>query len=317
MNSNLVNFFIGDNSKIAYVIFPLLILHLTNVFLDEYLVKKNVYKNKSSVIDKLKTTSIISIFIFLILAVLLLFVQLGIISKIFLLLNTLYLMYIIIICPLFNIKLGYNFKNDSTIISSFLITEVIYFINKSKYTTLTNLFTNENIFQISVIFSIFLISFLILYLIILNIYNIFKNLNSLYLLNLNKTIVENILKIDKKYGIDNLDKLFKRNNKNLFKYSIYFFLQSIIFILMNFIIRTFLFIVSEILNIIDTTFSVESNNVFYTLSKISLLISLFFVYITILFSKTFSEPIISIYELTISSITIPIILEMLLSRKEA
>ena len=91
--------------------------------------------------------------------------------------------------------------------------------------------------------------------------------------------------------------------------------KIIIAIIMNFIINTPIIILNIFLKNINEKYNSISDNSIYSISKITLVITLIIVYIIIEMSGDFSSSLISIYELILSSILIPIFLEKLIKTK--
>lgn len=315
MKSSIVLSILNDN----YFFLPLIFLcmHIVNVMLDEIIKKKNKFsKNdeKPSKKEKKYDTLAIICFLIIVFSILYLFLSIKILKIIFMIVNTSYLVYILIISPLLNIKLTYSFKNDSTMISSFLFTEIFCFSIISKYDPLINFIGNGIMSQVAVIIFLTIKLLLISYFILLNIYNIIRNLNILVMDNLNLKTKNEIEKIDAQYNIEHLDNLINSKRNLLIKIFI-FLIKSIQWVLMVLFIRGFLFSISTIYEFISKLFINDSNSTFYSLSKISLIFSLFITYCIVTLTNDFSASIISIFELIISTLIIPIILEIMLSNK--
>ena len=315
MKSNVILYLL--NSNYIHFQFVFLFIQLINVTLDEIVKKRNnPAKNNQNEAkkDKIKTTIGVACFLVLLFSILFLFLSINLFKTTFMIVNTSFLIYILIICPLLSIKLTYSFKNDSTMITSFLFTEIFCIKIFGGYDFLVSLIGDEIILQVTIIIAIVIKLLLLSYFIMITTYNIIKNFNILVMDNLNKKIDELIKKIDEKYNLEYLDNLLVGKKCFLIKGFIFIY-KSIIWILMVLIVRGFIFSVYTIYNFISKFFKNDSNSIFYILSKLSLIISLLSTYCIIMFTNEFNASIISILELIISTLIIPIILEMLLSRK--
>lgn len=145
-----------------------------------------------------------------------------------------------------------------------------------------------------------------IYVLLINLYWALWNLNSLIFSKINSKLKKFIIKTGKKYRIDKYEKELKKNYK--FKE------------LSKFIILIFKLLISILINIIlvECILRITNNpeNIIYRISKISIITSLFCTYIIIQVNNTFYDSIVSIYELILTAIIIPIILEKLITQKE-
>lgn len=320
MNSIIIKSFIDE----AYFInLPLIMLfiYLINVVLDEFSKKQKIKFNgkseKTNIIENIKAYFGVIGLLLLAFIVIFLLLKIKVFGFIFNTLNTLFLIYILIICPLLNLNLTYKFKDDSTMVCAFLMMEYISFVPVASFDKIGLFFTNNILFQSIVIILVTVKLLLLCYFILLSIYNINRNLNILFIFKLNTKIHNLLMAIDSKYNLDYLDVIYNTiNKKNVFIrifIFIYLFVKWIITILL---IRGLFFSLYTIFGVLLKVFKEDDNNIFYILSKIGLVTSLFVTYCVIVLSKCFDDSVINIFELIVSALIIPIVLEMILSRKK-
>lgn len=311
MNTSIISDFINNQLYSSIIIVVLFALHSLNLLFEK------LYSNKKSNISiKSKEFNNALLLSVLIILVLVFFLNLPLIKVFFQIINSLYLAHIFIINPLFNNKLDFDYKKENTFISAMLFIEITYFLNFFKIENISLILKNTLLVQLVVIFIILIIIFLIIYMVLINTSFIIFYLDKLWLNNLyikTKTLANSISeKYDFNKFIEELSNDYKLSEiKSLF----IIVFKIIIAIIMNFIINTPIIILNIFLKNINEKYNSISDNSIYSISKITLVITLIIVYIIIEMSGDFSSSLISIYELILSSILIPIFLEKLIKTK--
>lgn len=311
MSSNIISNFINNQLYSSILISALFTLHCLNLLFEI------LYTNKKSEIStKSKDFNNVIFLSVLIILVLSLFLNIPLIRVFFQIINSLYLAHIFIINPLFNNKLTFNYKKENGLISAILFMQITYFLKSFKIETISLILKNTILVQIAVILITLIIIYLIIYMILINISFIIFYLDKLWFNNLylkTKTLANSI---NKKYNFKNFDEKLSKDYKWSEVISfLRLVLKIIIAIFMNFIISTPIIILNIFLKSINEKYNNISEDNIYSISKITLVITLIVVYAIIEMSSDFSNSIISIYELISSSILIPLIIEKLIKVK--
>ncbi len=312
MNSNIINFFVNNklNSKIILPI--LLLFHLFNCFLE----RKYNKKKKTIFSLTFKETKDTLFVVVLILFVLTLILNIPILKNVLYMINTLYLSNKFIFNPLFNHKLDFDYNKDNLLISGILLSEISYYLIVFKYENIIKFFDNQLLIQFSVIISIFIIIFLIIYMILINSSFIIYYLDSLYINNFSIKIDSILSKIKSKYDLNLYEKEIQKEYAwNEIISFLKLLLKLIKTILISFCIAIPLLMINGFFKIINKHSNITDNSI-YSISKISLVISLIIVYVIIEITGEFSNSLVSIYELITSTLIIPLVLEKLLKNKK-
>ncbi len=315
MNSNIISIIINNQLYRSIIIALLCTLHFFNVFLKSKYTKI-ILNKKSNDTMKSKDINNILLISFLIILVLFFFFKLPLINIIFQIINSLYLANVFIINPLFKNKLTFDYQKENTLLSLSLFIEITYFLTNFKIENISFILKNPILAQSAVILIVLMIIYLIIYMVLIDSSFIIFYLNKLYFNNIYKKAKKITDSIIKKYSFksinEELNKDYKWNDILIFLILI---IKIIIAIVMNFIICSPVIIFNTLLKSINEKYNIISENNIYSISKISLVITLIVVYAIIEISGDFSTSLISIYELTSSSILIPLILEKLINNK--
>ena len=157
MDSKILLFFLDNKLLGSYILIPLLFIHMINCLLERKYVEKKK-KSKSKTKTNLKDGIMITYLLFIILITLLILTKMPIIKYIINIINFGFLMYILIIEPIFSKKLSYDFIESNTIMSSFLFTELTYLIINCKSELFSSI-QNESITQLFLIAYLFAMFF--------------------------------------------------------------------------------------------------------------------------------------------------------------
>lgn len=311
MNLHDILSFMDSNYLKIYIISPLTVLHFVNCFLAHRHSKK-IIKEKS---DKNNSRSKLSTgyFAFLLILVIGFLLQIPFIKHILIVTSSFFLIYYLIISPLFNKKLNIKFQEMNQTISLALITCLTYILiqKKSPY---FELITNQVLSQILVIFIVFLIGFLIIYILLINLRIITYYLSVDYINNLNSKLYRTITYIDKNYNLDNKNRKVD-SGKSKISVLLGETKSFVLFVVFEFIVNTILRSIYFFNGLIINKFHSINNRTLFTISKIAFISTMFSLYLLIQISNIFDPTVISSYEFIASTIVIPLLLESLLKKQ--
>ncbi len=311
MDSKILLFFLDNKLLGSYILIPLLFIHMINCLLERKYVEKKK-KSKSKTKTNLKDGIMITYLLFIILITLLILTKMPIIKYIINIINFGFLMYILIIEPIFSKKLSYDFIESNTIMSSFLFTELTYLIINCKSELFSSI-QNESITQLFLIAYLFAMFFLIVYMFFINLKFILYYLCSNSLCTLNLKINQIISKIDEKYNLNIIDSKLQKQTKKIIAIVIAT-KELVIFTCIVGVIRSLLYAIYYFIRIFINCFSKIQNEDIYVIAKTSLFITLFIIYFIIQICNYFNTTIVSSYEFVASTIIIPLLLEALVKK---
>ena len=305
MDSKLIIYFFKNKYSLLYILIPLLLLHLLNCFLEDKHNKKNFNKQneKTTKNEYIESFCIVSTIILLMFFIM----NIPIIKNIILIINSSFLIYLLIIVPIFNKKIDYNFIEEKTMVSSFLLIQLSTFLLNIKIESST-LISNNIILQILILF---IIIFLITYIFLINFRSIlyYLGINTFEFMYKKLDILINRL-TKKYYKISNNCSL--KCNNTMLKYFFDIAKKILFFSFFIFIIRSLLIVIIFFIKIIKNRFNIIDNSWIYIISKIAIIFTIFFLYLALQTSNNIEPKIISSYEFISSAIVIPLILESLL-----
>lgn len=311
MNSKVLLFFLDNKYLSSYILIPLLFIHVINCLLEHKYINKKKYKN-----SKAKTNSkngiMITYILIVILATLLILTKIPIIKYVINIINFGFLMYILIIEPIFSKKLSYDFIESNTVMSSFLFTELTYLIINCKLELFSSI-QSEVISQLFIISYLFSMIFLITYILFINLKFILYYLCSNILNTLKSKIKQLITMLNDKYNLNIIDsKLQKQTSK--ITIIIVATKELIIFTCIIGVVSSLLNAIYYFIGIFNNCFSKIQNEDIYVIAKTSVFITLFIIYFIIQICNFFNPTIVSSYEFVASTIIIPLLLEALVKR---
>lgn len=320
MNTNIIHLFFEKSNFMICFYWITLGLYFVNVILNPFCKKskeeRSVKRNKKSQSDH---SLFVVIMILFVLVVLTLIKPIGIIISFF---SLFYIIYIFIITPIFDLPLkivkdnDYILYTDDYLLLSYLILINIYsFSTNDILNKIYLLSENEYIVQFIIIIALLIISFCMIYILTINLYWFIFHINTLLLNKFNNKLKYFIEKTQQKYGIERYDKELKKEftfkQINTFmKLTVKLMLAILIDIIMINILNVVSIMIECILKITN-----NSTNILYRVSKISIITSMFSTYVIVQINNSFKTPIVSIYELILTAIIIPIILEKLINQK--
>lgn len=238
-----------------------------------------------------------------------------------------YILYIKPMIKIENEKFNYEYYSYGAILTISL--SIIQKIDYNKYLESIN---SHGIIELITIITLLMQIYLVMYVLLLNIYFVIKNLEKINIKVFLKkyTKVENKL-IDKFY-IDNMDLKFKKtqfycsenkNIKTILRVIVFFILNLIISVLKQFLTIIFsifvlpiLYFINFIIKLLIKISHTDINKVNYSITKVISVISFITTYIILQINTIIFQPkIISVYEYISTAILIPIILESIMTLK--
>lgn len=310
MDSKIILFFFNDKHLNSYILIPVFIFHLINCILEHKYVDKKKKKDSNNKTN-LKDTFLIIYLLLIIFVTLVIFTKIPIIKNIINTINFSFLIYILIIEPIFSKKLSYNFIESNTMMSSFLFTELSFLIINSKLDLFSSIL-NNSIKQALIIGYLFAMIFLIIYILSINIKLILYYLCSNTFSNLTVNINNFVNKIDDRYNLEKIDLKMQKQTKKITAILVAT-KEIIVFTCIIGVIRSLLNAIYYFFKFFINCFSKIQNEDIYVISKLSLFITIFLIYF-IIQASSFASSIISAYEFVASTIIIPLLLEALLKR---
>lgn len=212
MDSKIIMFFFDNKYLSSYILIPVFTFHLINCILEHKYVDKKKKKGSKTNKTSLKDTFMIIYFLLIILITLIFFTKIHIVKYIINAINFSFLMYILIIEPIFSKRLSYNFIESNTMMSSFLFTELTFLVINSKLNLFSSI-QNNYIKQLLIIGYLFSMFFLIVYILSINIKLILHYLCSNIISNLNVNIKDFIIKLDNRYSLDRINLELQKQTK--------------------------------------------------------------------------------------------------------
>ena len=322
MNTNIINLFFEKSNLMTYFYWITFGLYFVNMTLNSLCRKSKKERTiKGNQNSQSEHSLLITILILLILVVLTLIKPIRIIISFF---SLFFIIYIFIITPILDLPLktikgnDYMLYTDDYLFFSWLILINIYsFANNNILNKIYSLSENEYIIQIIIIFTLLIISFGMIYILAINLYWFIFYINTLFLNKFNEKLKLFIDTTQEKYKIENYEKALKKDYPlkqiNIFIKLIFKLILSIIIdIIIKFILNVISIMIDCILKITN-----NSKNILYRVSKTSIITSMFLTYVIIQINSSFKPAIISIYELILTAIIIPIILEKLIKQKSS
>ena len=323
MNTNIIHLFFERSIFMNYFYWITLSLYFVNIILNPLCRKsKNERSIKSTNENKegeFEHSLFIVIMILFVLVILTLIKPVRILISFF---SLFYVIYIFIISPIFDLPLkivkdnNYILYTDDYLLLSYLILMNIYsFANNNILDKICTLSNNEYITQMITIFALLIMSFCIIYILSINLYWFIFHINTLFLSKLNKKLKQFVCNTREKYGIEKYENEINQNFKiKQFMSFIKLLFKLLLSILIDIIMVNILNVISLMIDCL-LKITNNSNNILYRVSKKSIIISMFLTYIIIQINNSFSDSIIAIYELILTAIIVPIILEKLINQK--
>lgn len=308
MNSKIILFFLNTKHLNHYIFIPILLLYFANFFLElKYSKRKSNLKSDSSFERRMTFYTV-----FVIIATLILLRNIPFIRKVIDIINYSFLIYILIVVPLFNKKIFYNFIEDNTTISLFLFMELYNIISKFKIIYLSSL-SNQILLQALIILIIFSIIFLTIYIFLINIKFVLYYLSIYVFKPINDNLFKLITLLNKKFNKNIINEIITFK-KFKFKSLMVSTANLILFTLFIIVIRSLLSVLLYFFEIFTNFFGNVDNRSLHKISKIAIISTIFSLYLIIQISHTFDSTIISSYEFISSTIVIPLLLEGFLTK---